>query len=325
MSNQKYDNAFKATLNGIFDLFKKQIPIGILQDDERLDGKTCLITGANSGLGFATAIEFAKKGAHVIMACRSDIPEAGIKVQQLSGHKNVEMIFVDLGDLKSIDQMVQSLLERRIQLDIVVFNAAVVPKGSFQTSSGFDQMFLVNYLSTFKLANLLIDKNIIVKNKTNAPRLIIVSSESHRTQQTIDFNNLGKFEPYTMGKVIALYGYYKLLLNTFATELSKRLNQDGVVISVFALCPGPVNSNIARAAPKIFMPLLKFIFYLFFKSPEEASKPVLYLACARSLQNQTNIYLHLMQQKEMDAKALDASNGKLLWEKSTALLSQVAD
>jgi len=320
MSNAKYNNAFKATLNGIFDLFKKQIPIGVLQANERLDGKTCLVTGANSGLGFAIATQLAERGAHVIMACRNDIPHAGIEVAKLSGKKHVEMLFVDLSDLQSIDNFVAQLLEKSIQIDICIFNAAVVPKGSLKTSSGFDQMFLVNYLSTFKLANLLLDEKIIVPNATQAPRIIFVSSESHRTQQQIDVEQLGVYENYTMGKVIALYGYYKLLMNTFATELSRRLNADRTNVSVFALCPGPINSNIARSAPTIFMPLLKLIFALFFKSPTNAAAPVLYLACAHSLQNTTGLYLHLMQQKMMDDKALDAISGKKLWEKSEALL-----
>jgi NAD(P)-dependent dehydrogenase (short-subunit alcohol dehydrogenase family) len=128
-----------------------------------------------------------------------------------------------------------------------------------------------------------------------------------------------------MGKVIALYGYYKLLLTTFATELSRRINKNEVEISVHALCPGPVNSNIAKAAPKLFMPLLKFIFKLFFKDPKDAAEPVLYLACAENLQNKTGMYLHLMQAKSVDAKAADIDNGKKLWDASEEILRAIKD
>ena len=324
MSNQpKYDNPFKATINGILDLFKKQIPIGHLQDNERLDGKTCMVTGANSGLGYAVAVQLAQRGADVIMACRSGIPAAGEQAKLDSGSGNIEMMSIDLSDLDSIDRFVNELINKEISLDVCIFNAAVVPSGSFKTKSGFDQMFLVNYLATFKLANLLIDKHVIKKNKQFAPRIIFVSSESHRTQQQIDFNNLGKYETYTMGKVIALYGYYKLLLTTYAIELSRRLNSNQVEIAVHALCPGPVNSNIAKAAPKIFMPLLKFIFKLFFKDPKDAAEPVLYLACSHNLQNKTGCYLHLMQEKNVDSKAADIESGKRLWEVSEKLLATV--
>jgi NAD(P)-dependent dehydrogenase (short-subunit alcohol dehydrogenase family) len=322
MSNQaKYDNPFKATLNGVLDLFKKQIPIGKLHNDERLDGKTCMVTGANSGLGYAVAVQMAQRGAHVIMACRSGIPNAGEQAKSDSGSNNIEMMSVDLSDLESIDRFVEQLKIKKITLDICVFNAAVVPSGSYKTKSGFDQMFLVNYLSTFKLANALINNAIIKKNEGNAPRIIFVSSESHRTNQEIDFENLGKYEEYTMGKVMALYGYYKLMLTSFAIELSKRMNTSNVQISVFALCPGPVNSNIAKAAPKIFMPLLKFIFNIFFKDPKDAAEPVMYLACSKSLQNKTGLYLHLMQEKSVDIKALNPENGRKLWEASEKLIT----
>jgi NAD(P)-dependent dehydrogenase (short-subunit alcohol dehydrogenase family) len=322
MSNKaKFDNPFKATLYGILDLFKKQIPIGKLRDDERLDGKTCMVTGANSGLGYAIAVQMAQLGAHVIMACRSGIPNAGEQAKSDSGSNNIEMMSVDLSDLESIDRFVEQLKIKKITLDICVFNAAVVPSGSYKTKSGFDQMFLVNYLSTFKLANALINNAIIKKNEGNAPRIIFVSSESHRTNQEINFDNFGIYEEYTMSKVIALYGYYKLMLTTFAIELSKRINTSDVQISVFALCPGPVNSNIAKAAPKIFMPLLKFIFNIFFKDPKDAAEPVMYLACSKSLQNKTSLYLHLMQEKSVNIKALNPENGRKLWEASEKLIT----
>jgi len=324
MSEPKYDNAFKATLNGILDLFKKQTPIGVLKEDERLAGKTCFITGANSGLGFAVAVQMAQRGAKVIMACRGGIPEAGEAVKKLSGSQDVHMMSVDLSDLKSIDRLLLQLKQEQINIDIAVYNAAVVPSGSKKMDSGFDQMFLVNYLSAFKLANAMIDAGIIKKNEAHPSRIIFVSSESHRTKLSIDFEKMGVFEEYTMGKVIALYGYYKLMLSTYATELNRRINKESVQISVFALCPGPVNSNIARAAPKIFTPLLKLIFGIFFKSPEAAAEPVMYLACSQSLEKQSGIYLHLMQQKEMDEKALNAENGRKLWEKSEALLASAS-
>lgn len=320
MSEAKYDSAFKATLNGIIDLFRKQVPIGRLSDTERLDGKTCLVTGANSGLGYALTVQLAQRGARVIMACRSEIPSAGEHAKRESGSAAIEMWKVDLSDLKSIDAFVALAKSKEIHFDVAIFNAAVVPAGSLKTASGFDQMFLVNYLSTFKLCNALIKEQIIQSNTVTAPRVIFVSSESHRTQQKIDIDRLGVFEQYTMGKVIGLYGYYKLLLNTFANELHRRVNAQQVGISIFALCPGPINSNIAKAAPKIFMPLLKFIFKLFFKDPKDAAEPVMYLACAQNLQNTSALYLHLMQEKQMDDKALDIEVGRLLWEKSEQLL-----
>ncbi len=106
-----------------------------------------------------------------------------------------------------------------------------------------------------------------------------------------------------MGKTVELYGYYKLLLTTFANELSRRLNSSGKTrCSVFALCPGPINSNIAREAPVIFKPLLKLVFRIFFRSPEKAVQPVIYFACSPEVTGNPIDYLFLMSRKEMDPK-----------------------
>ncbi len=316
----RYNNPFTATINGILDLFKKQTPIGELGANDRLDGKTCLVTGANSGLGFAVATQLVQRGAFVVMACRGGIPEAGEKVTKITRSNLLKMIPIDLSKIDSIHQFIQTIKSEGWQFDVAVFNAAMVPSGSQKMASGFDQMFLVNYLSKFILVNGLLEINAIPKRKTNHARIIFVSSESHRSTSAIDFEKLGVFEEYKMGKVIALYGDYKLLLNTYATELSRRLNNKHLNINVFALCPGPINSNIARAAPKAVVPILKLVFKLFFRSPTKAAEPVLYLACSPAIKKRSSLYLHFMQEKAMDEKALDPENGKKLWEKSVELV-----
>lgn len=251
------------------------------------------------------------------MACRSGIPEAGEQIRKASGSEQVEMLKIDLSSIESIHAFIAEVKARNLRFDVAVFNAAMVSSGSQKTANGFDQMFMVNYLSKFILVNGLIAIGAFKKGES---RLIFVNSESHRTNQDIDFDQLGVYEEYNMGKVIALYGYYKLLLNVFATELSRRQNHPEFHYGIFALCPGPVNSNIAREAPKVFLPLLKVIFGIFFSSPSKAAAPVMYLACAPNLAGKTDIYLHLMSQKDMDPKALDAENGRKLWEKSEELV-----
>jgi hypothetical protein len=124
-----------------------------------------------------------------------------------------------------------------------------------------------------------------------------------------------------MGKTVELYGYYKLLMTTFANELSRKLNNSvNPKYSVFALCPGPVNTNIAREAPAIFKPLLRVIFGIFFRSPKVAVKPLIYFSCSKEVEGSVIDYLFLMSKKEMDAKARDEANGKKLWNLSEDLL-----
>lgn len=320
MSNPKYKNPFSATLNGILDLFRKQTPIGILKDNERLEGKTCLVTGANSGLGYAIARGLLDKGAFVVLACRSQIEETRKSLLLSYPQESFKILHLDLTQERSILDFAAQIKANDFKFDVAVFNAAMVPGGSKQLDNGLDEMFMVNYLSNFILVNALLKEQVFQTSQEMPARIIFISSESHRTNKEIDLENLGKFESYTMAKVIELYGYYKLMLNTFLVELARRLDADKANIDVFAMCPGPVNTNIARKAPSWATPLIKVIFKLFFSSPEKAAMPTMYLACAHNIAHKKQLYLHLMQQKAMDAKALDPKTGEALWAKSKVLV-----
>ena len=97
---QKHDSAFSATLTGILDIFKKSKTVLMPGESDSIKGKTCLITGANRGLGRATAVSLAGLGGHVFLACRSGIPEAGHYVKKKSGSELVETAYIDLADLR---------------------------------------------------------------------------------------------------------------------------------------------------------------------------------------------------------------------------------
>ncbi len=320
---KSYSNAFTATLTGILDLFRKQRNAVILADEDRLTGKKVLITGASSGLGFEAAVQLARRGAHILMACRSGIPEKGELVRKLSGNPNVEMFRVDLSDMESIISLAETLKKLSLKPDILICNAAVVPLKSRRTRQGFEEMFMVNFLANYLLVRLFIEQDILNPDPAAIPRILFVSSESHRNPKSFDWEGFGKYREYTMGKTVELYGYYKLLLTTFANELSRRLNASGKIrCSVFVLCPGPINSNIAREAPALFKPLLKVVFSIFFRPPEKAVAPVVYFACSREVMGKPIDYLFLMGRKEMDSKATDDQNGEKLWEYSEALLEK---
>ncbi len=319
----RYSNAFTATMAGIADLFRKQKNVVVLSDDDVITGKNILITGASSGLGFEAAVQLARRGAHVYMACRSGIPEKGEKVMQLTGNRNLVMLPVDLSDIESIRKLVGQLKEAAVKIDVLIENAAVVPSGSRKTRQGIEEMFMVNYLSKFLLTRWLLDNNLFNTDGGSIPRIIFVSSESHRNPKAFDWDGFGKYKEYSMGKTVELYGYYKLLMTTYANEFARRLNPAGQHrYSIFALCPGPVNSNIARESPAIFKPLLKIVFGIFFRSPKVAVQPVVYFAASSDVKDKTIDYLFLMSRKEMDAKATDVENGKKVWRLSEELLNQ---
>ena len=323
----KYNNPVSATITGIMDLFKKQIPSGELKSTDRLDGKTVLVDGSSSGLGFAIAVDVAKRGAKVIMACRTGIPDKGEEVKKLSGNNDIHMLHVDFADINSIKNLVINIKDQFKPIDILICNAGVVPKKSRKTPQGLEEMFMVNYLSKFIFVNLLLEAPTPSFPSPDRGRgegkglrrILFISSESHRNPVAFDWDSFGIYRDYSIGKSIELYGYYKLLLTTFAVELSRRLNNSESAISVFAMCPGPVNSNIGREAPKFLQPLLKLVFSIFFRSPAKAAVPAVYLAASNDEEGKPFDYFFLMTRKEVSGLASDIENGKRLWELSARI------
>lgn len=328
----RFKNPVEAVLTGVVEYFKRETNIRPLRDTDRLNGKKCLVTGANSGIGFAVAVDLAKRGADLIMACRSGIPEAGEKVRALSGSATVEMMSVDLSDANSIHRLCNQLKEQGIQLDVVICNAGIGSPMAKPTKQGIELMLMVNYISKFVFLNRLLQDGVIpnavfaknaIPQGRERPRILFTSSDSHRNASDINFDQLGVLKKYSVSEGIGLYSYYKLVLNTFATELSRRLNPDGQTdVAVHAVCPGPVDTNIIRDAPQPLKAFLKLIFKLFFQKPENAAPPLVYLASVPDVEGRTNCYLHMMAEKRMDEKCYDVVAGKRLWERTEAIVQE---
>ena len=316
----KYDSPWKATLKGIIDLYGKKTDSVKLPEHIDLKGKTVLITGSSNGLGFAAAKRIAQAGAKLIMAVRSGMPEKGEEIIKITKNPYVKMYHIDLLDFESINLFLNNLDKDQVKIDILISNAAMVPLKSRKTPQGIEEMFMVNYLAPFYLINQLISRNVLHTEKS---KIIIVSSESHRNPKEFEWEKFGKYVGYGINETVSRYGYFKLLLTTFACELSRRFSNENNQSSIRVLCPGPVSSNIVREAPKLMQPLLKLVFFIFFKSPEKASDPILYFASEPNLDHNPLDYMFLMQRQAMDHKALDEENGKRLWELSQKLIDTI--
>jgi NAD(P)-dependent dehydrogenase (short-subunit alcohol dehydrogenase family) len=348
MSHGRFDNPVVAALAGFRDIFRKQDNADKLNDSHRFDGRTCIITGANSGLGFALAVDMAKRGAHVIMAGRSKIPEAGDLVKKKSGSSAVEMRYLDMSRIGTIHDFVDGLVRDNIHPDVTFLNAGVALPKARKTESGQDEMFLVNYLSNVILTQLMIEKGCfkqlavgsrqsVVWNQNSVsgiqhrvssieyrvPRIIFISSDSHQGSSAIDYSEFGKYYDHGVSKGIANYSYFKLILNTYATELSRRLNPGKVNVGVNVICPGPVHSNIIKEAPLPLRMVLGTIFKVIFRSPEKAALAVVYMAISEDFEEKTGEYLHMFNNKKMDPKVYLPEEGKKLWEESMQVWRQV--
>ena len=339
-----HNSVVSAVTTALFDMISNKGQLPLLKDDVRIDGKTCFVTGANSGLGKAIAIQLAKRGGHIIMACRSGHHDTCHDIKKLSGSNNVEMVEVDLSDMNSVSSLCDQLRDREISIDIAVMNAGLMPLNSRRSAQGFELMFAVHFLANRLMIDRMIrdgviktgnntphkssnkDTNIDTKKdtkKSDVPRIIFVSSEAHQSSDPINFDRFGEYTEYGLKDGLKFYGTSKLYLSTFANELSRQLNPDdgSIQYAVHSLCPGPIASNIARESPGFIKPILSPIMRLFFNSPEKAANPVMLLACADSMGDRTGAYLHMMREKACSLHASDSENGKKLWDHSQQILA----
>ena len=319
-------NVVSAMIKAISDLRNPKIPdVSPLPDDVRIDGKTCLVTGANSGLGRAAAIELARRGGNMILACRPGHTETCDEIRRLSGSGAVELIEVDLSDLRSVHRCCDDLHRRGIRIDIALMNAGVMSRRSRRTPQGYEVMFAVNFLASRVMIDRWLQDGVIRPSRRadETPRIIFVASDSHRSAQPIDFDRFGAYTEHGMSESMRQYAGSKLILCTFATELSRRLNaSERVDVAVHALCPGGVATNIAKDGPALLKPIVNATLRRLFQSPEEAVGPVVYLCCAAEAGNTTGMYLHMMHRKRVSPNASDPDNGARLWKASEALVAK---
>jgi NAD(P)-dependent dehydrogenase (short-subunit alcohol dehydrogenase family) len=250
--------------------------------NQTMQGKICLITGANSGIGKATALGLARRGATVVLVSRDRArgEQAQSEIKEESGNPHIDALIADLSSQQSIHQLADDFKQRYSQLHVLINNAGVFSVRKHLTVDGLDMMFAVNQLAPFLLTNLLLDVL-----KASAPaRVVIVSSDSHEANylQLDDLQSEKQYRP------MRAYGQSKLALVLFTYELARRLEGTGVTAN--CLHPGFVATNIAqRDMPDIVRLLAKPIF-LFGISPEEGAKTSIYLASSPEVEGVTGKY-----------------------------------
>ncbi|UVK37577.1 SDR family NAD(P)-dependent oxidoreductase [Mesorhizobium sp. AR10] len=214
-------------------------------------GRTIVVTGANSGLGFQTALELARHGAHVVMTARDETKgraaKARIEAEHVSG--SLELRRLDLADLDDVRRFVATIIEDGLAVDVLVNNAGVMMPPRTLTRQGHELQFGVNHLAHFVLTALLLDR--LAQNSDG--RVVTVSSDLHKRGQ-IHFDDLAGARNY--GRV-SFYAQSKFANVLFALELDRRLKAAGLPVRSLLAHPGYSATNLQLSGPtgilKLFM------------------------------------------------------------------------
>lgn len=300
-----------------FAMLRRYFAGGVCRSKARLDGKTVIITGANTGIGKETAVDLASRGAKVILACRDVMraERAATDIMKKSNNQNVVVKIVDLASLESIRKFADNINKSEPKIDILINNAGIMMCPYWKTQDGFEMQFGVNHLGHFLLTNLLLDKI-----KSSAPaRIVNVSSRAHTRTENIDFDDLNSEKNYNS---MAAYRQSKLANVLFTRELSLRLQ--GTNVTVNSLHPGVVKTELTRylpqSVPLYFRVLFAPIFYLLGKTPKQGAQTTIYCAVDESLANVTGKYFSDCAIKEESKAAQDDEAAKKLWEVSEKLV-----
>lgn len=289
-------------------------------------GRTVLVTGANTGIGFETAAALAEAGARTVITARDpDKGEVALAALRARTGGDLHLARLDLASLRSVREAADVVLERFDRLDVLVNNAGLILTERRITTDGFEMTFCVNHLGPFLLTRLLRDRLVAA-----APaRIVNVASVAHQqARRGLDFDDLQAERSYSG---MAVYSRTKLANILFTRELARRL--EGTGVSAFAVHPGGVRSGFGRdgdaggivglgvkaAAP-------------FFISPKAGAAASLYAATAPGIEDRSGAYFArrlfgnwgpVVETKPSSA-ARDDEAARRLWEVSEELVASVA-
>lgn len=281
-----------------------------------MQGKVCIITGANSGIGKATALELAKMDATVVMVCRDKAAGKAameqIKVE--SANNNIALLVADLSSQAAIHQVVHDFQTEYTQLHVLINNAGIAPIKRSLTEDGIEMAFAVNYLAPFLLSNLLLD---VLKNSAPS-RVVNVAGDFHR-KATINFDDLMSEKNYSGTQAS---NQAKLALILFTYELARRL--EGTEVTVNCLHPGAVATDAPLKDPNLSS-LSRFMYKVvrtFFLSPERGAETAVYLASSPEVDGVTGKYFIKKSPVSSSPESYEVKIAKRLWEVSAELTGQ---
>lgn len=272
-----------------------------------------LITGANTGIGKETAIDLAKRGGKIYIACRDAKrgEDALEDIRRISGSEKVHFLQLDLASLDSIREFSTKFHELESQLHILICNAGVMACPKMLTKDGFEMQMGTNHLGHFFLTNLVLD----LLKASSPSRIVIVSSSGHKFSG-INKDDLMAEKSYNK---IKQYGQSKLANILFARQLAKNL--DGFV-TANSCHPGVVQTELGRHInPTLRKYVLEPIFTPFFKTPHEGAQTQIRLAVDPALDSVTGKYFVDCKETKPSNDALNDATAAWLYQKSSELVN----
>jgi len=272
-----------------------------------LDDRTILITGANTGIGRAAAEALARRGARLVLACRSEAKTQPVidAITRDTGNQAVEFLPLDLGDLASVRAGAERWLAGGAPLHVLINNAGVAGQRGM-TKDGFELAFGINHLGHFLFTQLLLDRI-----RSSAPaRIVNVASAAHPRAPGIDFVALRQPTSFTG---LPEYAVSKLCNVLFTQELARRLDTTGV--TTYAVHPGVIASDIWRRLPAPLRGIYTWLAGM--QSTEEGARPLLYCATASELAHDTGRYYHQCKERP-PSRVATPELARELWDRSVA-------
>ncbi|ESO95165.1 hypothetical protein LOTGIDRAFT_189035 [Lottia gigantea] len=273
-----------------------------------LSDKTVIITGANTGIGYYTALDMANRNARVILACRNleKAEHAKKNIIEETDNDNVIVKELDLSSMKSVRKFANEIIKEEKRLDILINNAGVVGLPKIITEDGLESMFATNHFGPFLLTNLLLD---LIK-KSCPSRIVNVSSIASKMGR-IELDNLRSEKYFNQRRI---YFDSKLANILFTKELARRLKGHDVLVN--CLHPGTIQTELLRnLSPFITYPLM-FIGKFFFKNCEEGAQTTIYCAISEEIEDVTGKYFTdcYVDEQSLNKLAHDETLTTQLWD-----------
>ena len=301
---------------------------GDVESVQNATKKTCIITGANTGIGYETTLAMLQKDYKVICAVRNKekMEKARESLAQTlgvnSGLVDIEIEELDLNDQNSIEAFAKKFMDSENGLDVLINNAGVMATPEMKTKDGFEYQIGVNHLGHFKLTNMVLPK--LLESQRDA-RIVNVSSEAHRfgklEKNDLFYEKAGSYNNWKS------YGQSKLANILFANELQRKLERekDCDYVSVNSLHPGAVDTELGRylydmdKKPQWYEEIIFNIIRQTMKTPAQGAETSVYLASDPTAKQYRGKYFDNCKEKVSTNAARNEEDAKWLWQRSAEL------